>query len=679
MITAITVVHAIKPGMFIVESRNLLCIQGLANFNNFGGKMNIKFLVIFLIFTSQLFSIPKWLDELDLNLDESEFSRDADCLVYLNEEEIIIKNAESAKIKTKLAFKILNWNAEDLANISFEVNKNEKCSIKGWRFTKDKEWIELSKTAIYEISLSSYSFYYDDAIVKRAVFQDVMPGDIIVYEVDRTVKNWSVTYQSFLFQPNQPTIRTKYSITIPDGWQLNKAEMNLETFNYSNENSTYTWTGENLHFQELEPFSVDWDYLTRSIKLVTIDPEEKKYSFKNWENISKWYAQECSDKIALTSSIQIKTNDLTAESQTNFEKCEKIADFVKSKLRYVAIEVGKNTIIPRPAFKTLENGFGDCKDKAILMISMLSEIGIDAYPVLVNTQTPVQESLPTPFQFNHCIVGIPANQFENKVHAMGSSELLFFDPTNAYSIFGNTVAHLHAENVLVCSEVADLNITSLPLQNPSNNQKRYVTVGNVNEDGSFSAQSKIVYLNNQISTAKSSLNKVSEEDLIKGLLNPINDILKNVDITEIEKQIYADSIVINYKIAGNGIVRNSNPYMVFYPCIYANRYPQRLQNKERKTPLLFGEYKDFTYSTTWTVPETWTLTDEAFHEESICESESIEMDVQINKNKISSKLRLIAQGKAIPTSNYLSAVKYEKEKNQLLNYTLLVPHTGVEK
>jgi len=126
-------------------------------------------------------------------------------------------------------------------------------------------------------------------------------------------------------------------------------------------------------------------------------------------------------------------------------------------------------------------------------------------------------------------------------------------------------------------------------------------------------------------------------------------------------------------------MRNSTPYRVFYPSIYANRYPQRLQNKQRKTPVLFGEYRDFTYITSWTVPETWTFTDEAFHKESICEGESIEIDVQINNNEISSNLRIISQGKAIPTSNYLSAVKFEKEKQQILNYTLLIPYTGVEK
>jgi len=454
--------------------------------------------------------------------------------------------------------------------------------------------------------------------------------------------------------------------------------MNLESFNFYNEDDTYVWEGKNLRFQELEPFSVNWDYLARSVKLVAIDPEEKKYSFKNWNNISKWYSQECSDKIKNTISIQSKTNEITAGSNTNFEKCEKIADFVKSKIRYVAIEIGKNTIIPRPASKTLQNGFGDCKDKAILMISMLSEIGIEAYPVLVNAKSPVEKMLPTPFQFNHCIVGIPTYQFEDKVQAMESPKMQFFDPTDAYSIFGNSVDHLHSENVLICSGNSDFNIVTLPPQNPSNNKKKYITVGTVNEDGSFSASCKIVYLNNQISTTKSWLNNASEEDLIKGLLKPMNDILKNVDITEIEKEIFTDSIVVMYKIAGNGIVRNSNPYQVFYPHIYANRYPIRLQNKVRNTPVYFGEYKDFTYMLNWTIPETWRLKEETFHKKSDCEGESIEMDVQIKNNEISLMVRLISLAKAIPNSDYISAIEYEKEKKQLENYTLIIPNTGVE-
>jgi hypothetical protein len=55
----------------------------------------------------------------------------------------------------------------------------------------------------------------------------------------------------------------------------------------------------------------------------------------------------------------------------------------------------------------MRDRYGDCKDHAVLLYTMLESIGIDASLALVNLQQEVIPELPNTDQFNHMIVSVP--------------------------------------------------------------------------------------------------------------------------------------------------------------------------------------------------------------------------------------------------------------------------------
>ena len=63
-----------------------------------------------------------------------------------------------------------------------------------------------------------------------------------------------------------------------------------------------------------------------------------------------------------------------------------IAGFVQHDIRYVAIELGIGGWQPHTASDVFSHRYGDCKDKATLMRTMLHEIGVDSYHVVINAQ-----------------------------------------------------------------------------------------------------------------------------------------------------------------------------------------------------------------------------------------------------------------------------------------------------
>ena len=66
-------------------------------------------------------------------------------------------------------------------------------------------------------------------------------------------------------------------------------------------------------------------------------------------------------------------------------KVRAVYDFVVQKTRYVALEFGIHGFKPYRCAQIFARGFGDCKDKATLIVTMLKELGIPATIVIVRT------------------------------------------------------------------------------------------------------------------------------------------------------------------------------------------------------------------------------------------------------------------------------------------------------
>jgi transglutaminase-like putative cysteine protease len=80
--------------------------------------------------------------------------------------------------------------------------------------------------------------------------------------------------------------------------------------------------------------------------------------------------------------------------------------FVQDEVRYLGIELGQHSHEPHPPEVVLERRFGDCKDKARLLVTLLRGLGIEANAALVNPflGRGLDDRAPSPLAFNHVIV-----------------------------------------------------------------------------------------------------------------------------------------------------------------------------------------------------------------------------------------------------------------------------------
>lgn len=130
----------------------------------------------------------------------------------------------------------------------------------------------------------------------------------------------------------------------------------------------------------------------------------------SWEAVGVWYQGLLGQVPRGSEAIRRKALELTAGKAGLREKAEALADFAQSDVRYVAVEVGIGGYRPALPADTLTRRWGDCKDKAILLVDLLEAVGIEAYPalILLDSKAKVDREFPSPYGFNHMIVAIPA-------------------------------------------------------------------------------------------------------------------------------------------------------------------------------------------------------------------------------------------------------------------------------
>lgn len=131
---------------------------------------------------------------------------------------------------------------------------------------------------------------------------------------------------------------------------------------------------------------------------------------KTWEEVAQWGTSLYQDIIIDDKSIQQLVNQIRSQHKGIDEQISAALQFSQDEIRYLGIELGQNSHKPRDASVTLNNRYGDCKDKTVLFIAILKGLGIKGYPALVDTNEVLNPSLlPSIHAFDHVITYVEHN------------------------------------------------------------------------------------------------------------------------------------------------------------------------------------------------------------------------------------------------------------------------------
>ena len=129
---------------------------------------------------------------------------------------------------------------------------------------------------------------------------------------------------------------------------------------------------------------------------------------EDWAEVMNWNRDFYSMDYDLSVELKDEINAIESSTQDKKQLVWKVSQFVQDQIRYLGIQIGQGSYKPRDPNVVYSKRFGDCKDKSLLMVYMLNELGIDAYPTLVHSdlQDKVSDFLPAPTLFDHVIVNV---------------------------------------------------------------------------------------------------------------------------------------------------------------------------------------------------------------------------------------------------------------------------------
>jgi TPR repeat protein/transglutaminase-like putative cysteine protease len=160
---------------------------------------------------------------------------------------------------------------------------------------------------------------------------------------------------------------------------------------------------------EFEP-STPSDYLShRSLQLTEFD---------NWNDVAVWGSSLFPSVPTAPASTALVRQ--LSQQATPVARASAALHWVQDEIRYFSVSMGENSHRPQPPEVVLKRRYGDCKDKSYLLVSLLSQLGIKASPVLVNASASrlPAKVLPSPVWFDHVVVRLELGE-----------ETYFVDPT----------------------------------------------------------------------------------------------------------------------------------------------------------------------------------------------------------------------------------------------------------
>jgi hypothetical protein len=220
----------------------------------------------------------------------------------------------------------------------------------------------------------------------------------------------------------------------------------------------------------------------------------------SWGEVGSWYGRLLTDHYTLTPEILAAHAVQLKTAKTLDDSVRATYRWVAQDFRYVSLSLGDGGYQPRVPADVFRTRFGDCKDKTILFVSLARRMGVTAYPVLVNSDGPVDSLFPGMRQFDHMIAAVARN-----------GRIEYADVTPSLLRYGELPRALQGEVGLALRD-GGARVVVLPASLPATNRYEREVVGSLGLDGRFVGRITVTALGTEQATIREAFADVDRQD-----------------------------------------------------------------------------------------------------------------------------------------------------------------------
>ncbi|MDP9340192.1 MAG: DUF3857 and transglutaminase domain-containing protein, partial [Acidobacteriota bacterium] len=550
---------------------------------------------------------PAWMHNLvNAPLPEHDDKTDA-VLLY---SEYVLTAQPNGKIKgtERAAYKILRVGGKRFGMVRLYFDADTRISaLHGWCIPAQGKDYEVKDKDAAEASLGvSNGELLTNVRTKLLQIPAADVGNIVGYEAEQELRPY-VLQDDWLFQQPVPTVEARYTLQLPPGWEykaawFNHAEMAPALIG----NNQWQWVVKNVPAVKFEKEMPPWRGVAEQMVVALLPPgSAQRKGFQNWDDMGKWQAGLTRGRRESSLEIKQKVAALTAGAATPLDKMRAIAAFTQNEIRYVAIELGIGGYQPHPAPEIFAHRYGDCKDKATLVSAMLSEIGVESYYIIINSERgAVTPGLPPQIGiFNHAIlaVKIPEGVSDPSLVAFLNhpklGKLLIFDPTDEITPFGQLRGALQANYGLLVTPTGGELVELPQLPASLNTTERFAKL-TLDSKGTLSGEIREVLHGDPAVHERYVMRAATRQsDQIKTIESSLSHSLGTFQITKATMGNLSQTslpFVYKYSLVAENYAKSAGDLLIVRPRVVGYEFRDLLETKEpRKYAVEFaGPWRD---------------------------------------------------------------------------------------
>lgn len=514
--------------------------------------------------------VPEWLRGLSRQPAKT-YADDVNAVVLLDDQVTTVKENGEIIRHGRFAVRILRPEGKDYAAYPVAYDSDSKVNyLRGWSITGKGQEYEAKE--VMEQTVSSYEVYSDVRIkVVRVPGADV--GTVVGFEFEQ--KERPYIFQDYWnFQSTIPVETSRYELHLASGWRFKSNWINHEEQKPTEENGALVWQLGDVSRIEREPHRPPSEALAGSMVLTFMSDKNPARSYRDWNEFGSWYTQLSSGVRDPSLALQQKVQELAPANMPLLERIKALSRFAQQDVRYVEIRIGVGGYRPHTATDIYTHRYGDCKDKATVLSSMLAQIGVKSYYVLVRTERGIfTEKTPAMARFDHMILAIslPEASYPKAMPAMYQhpklGRLLIFDPTNDLVPFGQIPPYEQDNYGLLVGEQGG-DLIHLPLSNPEANTVSRNAKLTLQQDGTVQGEIEETRSGFEAMRGRAFLRHETESDRKKMIERTLGRTLGNFQLTGFEV-VNADEIdkdlILRYKFSADHYAKNAGGLLLVRP------------------------------------------------------------------------------------------------------------------
>jgi hypothetical protein len=540
-------------------------------------------------------SVPDWLaaaNRVDLN----HFGAGSAAIVVEQWDDFTVDATGKFVSIERKALRVLDRRSADryLTAVGHENNDSTVLSIQTWSISPSGRVMQSSKKdVVTQASFAGFELF-SDSREKMVRVLNPEEGSLVGFEVVRQGRI-PIGGKRFWLEDEIPIRQAELHVTVPSGslrWFANHPDR-MEVLSQSRNAASFRTVNRPAIPEEdnAPPFTS----LATNV-VVNYDPNGSA-AVQSWEEAGRGYHSLFTAPEKPGTEISARVENLSSGKSDVLSKVDALYTYVSREIRYVAVEIGIGGYQPHAAPDVYKYKYGDCKDKATLLLTMLNDIGLRAYPALVGTRGDIEADpkVPTLATFDHMIVALPVPAglrpaVEKFPSYDAQNQVLWIDPTSETEPLGQ-VPEMDQGVFALISYPDRGDLQRIPETPAEQNGLESKTLVHLQADGNGTAEVELKYLGVSNARRHSFYRGRSESDIRRMYDERVARYVNQAAFREASIEGTEDNrkqIVEKFSFAGDFATASSGDSWFFQPFFLTGLAVPEVSPRPRLLPLDLG-------------------------------------------------------------------------------------------